>query len=151
MKPSYRNGVVGALVCIVAASLRMWSALAEGDRSNERRAITRSENTDGSLQVAGPWMRGHDPFRLNPHVPPPVEVALDAEPQRPEIDLTVLAVAGGSPWRAVMQSRLLQVPSRVVSVGDSIGPFIIEAISGQGVVVRGPDSSRVLPLARGGL
>lgn len=150
MRPVYRKPAIGALICFVAASLRMWSAASEGGSGIDRPAESK-EGVDITREEAGPWIRGRDPFRLSPQVSAAGQEDADAEPPRPDFDLTVLAVAGGSPWRAVVQSHSLGITSRVVSVGDSIGPAIVEIISGKGVVLRGPDSTRAVPIVRRGL
>lgn len=147
-----RSAILVAFICLLLALVRMRGVVADSSSAAERPAAA---NPRDARRIAaggdGQWLVGTDPFRFEPRAETRQEEPVTPDSSEPEFDLTVMGIAGGSPWRAVVRSSLLGVPARVVAVGDSLGPAVIESITSTGIVVRGPDSTRAVPFGRRGM
>jgi len=85
-----------------------------------------------------PVLPAYDPLRLAEQLAPP--------PPRPVI--AVVGILEGRPPSAVLEGLPGVEGSRVVRVGDVIGPLKIKGIDGQRVVVAGMDTTWILEVRK---
>lgn len=109
---------------------------------------------DAPLDSVASTIVAHDPFRLV-NAPSRTRYGTSAQPVATSLPaarearpaMTLKAIAGGPPWQALIDGVPGQTHAVLVQIGTALDRLSIRAITRDGVVVRGPDTTWVLSFA----
>ena len=114
----------------------------------------RAPLADDSLASAEDLTVTNDPFRLSNRAAitrydPAVEGGMSvsgasAMSPLPRPTLSLKAIAGGPPWRALVDGLPGQLAGAVVSAGDRFERLVVRAVTRDSVIVQSPDTTWVL-------